>query len=137
MKDFVYIVIPLLALGGMAYGVLDILGFTNLIVEPLSPITTWLGLPSITIIPIMFGFLQKDLTGSMLLAVLGREVSLALNNLQIYTFGMATTIGIPCIIALGMLVKEFGYKKAVALTIMSIFYSLLISGLVWRISSIF
>ena len=136
MKDFVYIVIPLLALGGIAYGLLDLSGVTNIIVAPLSPIAAWLGLPGETVIPIMFGFLQKDLTGAMLLSVLGGEISLALSALQIYTFGVATTIGIPCIIALGMLSKEFGFKRAIVLTITSIVYGALVAGLAWRIISI-
>ncbi|GAI42518.1 unnamed protein product [marine sediment metagenome] len=137
MKDFVYIVIPLLVLGGTAYGILNITGFTKRIVEPLSPITTWLGLPAATIIPLVFGFLQRDLTGAMLLSVLGSKISLALTPLQIYTFGIASTIGIPCIIALGVLTREFGFKKAIVLTITSIAYGLLFAGLVWRIISIF
>jgi ferrous iron transport protein B len=58
--------------------------------------------------------------------------TLALNSLQIYTFGVATTIGIPCVIALGMFCKEFGFKRAVALTIASIVYGLLVAGLIWR-----
>lgn len=133
MKDFVYIVTPLLALGGMAYAVLDITGFTNAIMEPLSPITSWLGLPSLTIIPLVFGFLQKDLTGAMLLSVLGSEISLALTPLQIYTFGVASTLQIPCIIAFGMLWREFGSKKAILLTLASLIYGILFAGLVWRI----
>ena len=137
MKDFVYIVMPLLVIGGIACGILETLGLTNIVVKPLSPITAWLGLPAVTIIPLAFGFLQKDLTGAMLLSVLGSKISLALTPLQIYTFGIASTIGIPCIIALGMLIKEFGFKKAVALTVSSIIYGLLFAGLVWRIFSIF
>jgi ferrous iron transport protein B len=137
MKDFVYIVIPLLVLGGMAYGILNIMGLTNIIVEPFSPITKWLGLPALTIIPLIFGFLQKDLTGAMLLSVLGSNISLALTPLQIYTFGVASTIGIPCIIALGMLAKEFGSKKAILLTLSSITYGFLFAGLIWRIILIF
>jgi len=137
MRDFVYIVMPLLVIGGIAYGILDILGLTNVIVEPLSPITTWLGLPAVIIIPLAFGFLQKDLTGAMLLSVLGSKISLTLTSLQIYTFGVASTIGIPCIIALGMLIKEFGIKKAIALTASSIIYGLLFAGLAWRIILIF
>jgi ferrous iron transport protein B len=136
MKDFVYIVIPLLALGGIAYGILDISGLTYIVLEPLSPITTWLGLPTVTIIPIIFGFLQKDLTGAMLLSVLGSETSSVLTLLQIYTFGVATTIGIPCMIALGMLIKEFGFKRAIVLTMTSIVYGFLFAGLAWRIISI-
>jgi ferrous iron transport protein B len=136
MKDFVYIVIPLLALGGIAYGILDISGLTYIVIEPLSPITNWLGLPTVTIIPIIFGFLQKDLTGAMLLSVLDGETSSVLTLLQIYTFGVATIIGIPCMIALGMLIKEFGFKKAIVLTMTSIVYGFLFAGLAWRIISI-
>ncbi|MEA2086626.1 MAG: hypothetical protein U9O91_00800, partial [Candidatus Caldatribacteriota bacterium] len=55
--------------------------------------------------------------------------------LQIYTFGVASTIGIPCIIALGMLTREFGLKKAILLTSVSIIYGLLVAGLAWRIFS--
>ncbi len=136
MKDFVYIVIPLLAIGGIAYGILDTIGLTAVVVEPLSPITTWLGLPAVVIIPLLFGFLQKDLTGGMLVSVLGIELSLALTSLQIYTFGVAAIIGIPCIIAFGMLAKEFGFKRSMLLTVTSIGYGLLVAGLAWRIISL-
>jgi ferrous iron transport protein B len=136
MKDFVYIVMPFLVFGGIVYGILNVMGLTNIIIKPLSPVTTWLGLPAITIIPLIFGFLQKDLTGAMLLSVFGSNISLALTPLQIYTFGVASTIGIPCIIAWGMLVKEFGFKRATFLTLASIAYGLLFAGLVWRIISI-
>ncbi len=137
MKDFVYIVIPLLVVGGIIYGILNMLGLTNIVVKPFSSITIWLGLPAVTIIPLAFGFLQKDLTGAMLISVLGSGSSLALTPLQIYTFGVASTIGIPCIIALGMLIKEFGVKKAVILTVSSIAYGLLFAGLVWRLILLF
>jgi ferrous iron transport protein B len=133
MKDFIYIVIPLLAFGGIVYGILDQYGFTDLVINPLSPTATWLGLPAVAVIPIVFGFLQKDLTGAMMLSVLGSEIPQALTPLQIYTFGLAATVGIPCVIALGMLIKEFGYKKAVALTMTSIAYGILIAGLAWRL----
>ncbi len=108
-----------------------------MIVASLSPIIGWLDLPDATIIPLVFGFLQKDLTGSMLLLVLGGKVSSVLTPLQIYTFGVAATIGIPCIIALGMFIKEFGFNKAVLLTATSILYGLLFAGLAWRLISLF
>ncbi len=137
MKDFVYIVIPLLALGGIAYGILKILNITDTIVEPLSPITLWLGLPPVMIIPLVFGFLQKDLTGAMLISVLGNKIASVLTPIQIYTFGVASTIGIPCIIALGILVREFGFKKATILTMISIIYGILWAGFIWRIIVLF
>lgn len=136
MKDFVYIVIPFLIVGGIAYGVLDTLGLTSAVVRPLSPITAWLGLPPVAIIPLVFGFLQKDLTGAMLVSVFGTGVASVLSPMQIYTFGVAATIGIPCIIALGMLVRELGFKEATLLTMGSIGYGLLCAGVVWRASLI-
>ncbi len=111
MKDFVYIVMPLLVMGGITYGILDMMGLTSIILKPLSPIAAWLGLPLATLIPLVFGFLQKDLTGAMLISVVGNKVSTVLTPLQIYTFGVAATIGIPCFIALGVLIREFGFKK--------------------------
>ena len=137
MKDFVYIVIPLLAIGGIAYGTLDTIGLAAVVVEPLSPITTWLGFPAVVIIPLLFGFLQKDLTGGLLVSVLGIELSSALTSLQLYTFGVAAVIGIPCIIAFGMLTKEFGFKRSMLLTVTSIGYGLLVAGLAWRAISLF
>lgn len=137
MRDFVYLVIPLLAVGGMIYAILNMTGITKSIIEPLSLFTRWLGLPAATIIPLVFGFLQKDLTSAMLLSVLGSNISLVLTPIQIYTFGVAATMQIPCIIALGMLVREFGLKKAILLTGISIIYGFLFAGLIWRIISIF
>ena len=137
MKDFVYLVIPLLAIGGIVYGILDITNLTDTIIGPLSPITTWLGLPAVVIVPLVFGFLQKDLTGAMLISVLGIEISLALTPLQIYTFGVAATVGIPCIVALGMLAREFGSKRAILLTATSLAYGLLLAGIIWRMISLF
>jgi len=133
MKDFVYIVLPLLILGGITYGILDTTGLTKVVLKPLSPITSWLDLPQVIIIPLVFGFLQKDLTGAMLLTVLGSNISLVLTPVQIYTFGVAATIGIPCIVAFGMLSSEFGIKKVMILTATSVAYGFLFAGLVWRV----
>jgi len=136
MKDFVYIVIPLLAIGGIVYGILDFLEITGSIIKPFSFITAWLGLPSAAIIPLVFGFLQKDLTGAMLVSVLGSNISLVLTPLQLYTFGVISSVGIPFIIAFGMLWKEFGFGRTVILTGGSIIYGLLLAGLISRFISI-
>jgi len=48
---------------------------------------------------------------------------------------VASTIGIPCIIALGVLIREFRFKKAILLTSVSIIYGMLFAGLAWRIIS--
>lgn len=136
MKDFIYIVIPLLIFGGMLYGLLDALDITKLFIDPLSAITTWLNLPKVTVIPLVFSFLQKDLTGGMLISTLGNNLSASLTSLQIYTFGVAATVGIPCINAFGMLIKEFGLKKAILLTLISVSFGIGLAGIIWRIISV-
>jgi len=107
------------------------------VVGPFSPIMWWLGLPAVAIIPWAFAYLQKDLSIAMLFTVLGSEIAAVLSPLQIYTFGVATTIGIPCMIATGMLWKEFGFKRAFTLTLVSAVYGLLFAGFAWRTISIF
>jgi len=137
LKDFVYVVIPLLIVGGAVYGILDAYNITHVVVKPLSFVTSWLRLPDVTIIPLAFGFLQKDLTGAMLVSVLGSNISSVLTPIQIYTFGVASAIGIPCINAFAMLIREFGFKRAVSLTAVSIGYGILFAGLLLRIIFIF
>ncbi len=137
MRDFVYIVIPLLAVGGILYAILERFDMTWTLVRPFAPITAWLGLPEKTIVPLIFGFLQKDLSGAMLVSVLGSDLPSQLTSLQIYTFGVAATIGVPCIIALGMFIKELGYRSALLLLVGSAAYGLVVAGLAQRIASLF
>lgn len=132
MKDFVYVVLPLLMVGGTVYGLLELRDIPRLIVDPLAPISSWLGLPGPAMIPLVFGFIQKDLTGPMLLSVLGRNLE-GLSMLQIYAFGVASTIGIPCVIALAMLWKEFGWRRSILLTTVSVSYGYLFAGIAWRV----
>ena len=139
MKEFVKVVIPLLIAGGIIFSILDQLNVTNFLIAPFNPVLNVLfDLPGETIVPIVFGFIQKDLTGAMLIALLGTASGgVALTNLQLYTFGLVTSIGIPCIIALFMMIKEFKIKNIIAIFIAPLVYGILISSLAWRIISLF
>ena len=139
MKGFVKIVIPLLIGGGIIYSLLDQIGVTAYFVELLGPIIELLfGLPGETIIPIVFGFIQKDLTGAMLMSALGTENGLILlTNIQLYTFGVITSIGVPCVIALGMMFKEYGIKNSLIIFISVLLYNILIASISWRIAILF
>lgn len=138
MKGFIKIVIPLLIAGGIIYSLLDQLGVTDYFIAPFSPILRFLfNLPGETIIPLLFGFVQKDLTGAMLISVLGKESGqLSLTLLQLYTFGVAACIGVPCIIALGMMFKEYGLKDSLFVFFSVLLYGILITSLSWRILNV-
>jgi len=136
MEDFVKVVIPLLIAGGILYGMLEYYDLTAFIVKPFRFLTVnWLGLPANTIIPLLYGFLQKDLVIAMLANAMGTyDFGAVLSKLQIFTFGLASSIQIPCMIAFGMLIKEFGLKRALIVTISDFIYGMLIAGLIYRLA---
>lgn len=138
MKGFVKVVIPLLMAGGIIYSILNQLGVTGYFIAPFSPIMMFLfNLPGETAIPLLFGFVQKDLTGAMLISIFGVENGqLPLTSLQLYTFGVITCIGIPCIIALAMMFKEFRLKNSIIMFLSVLLYGILIASISWRILSL-
>ena len=135
MSDFVYIVIPLLVVGGMLYGGLSYFNLVTPIIKPLRFLTiNWLHLPDTTIVPLIYGFLQKDLVPAMLANVLGTaNFAIVMSKLQLFIFGLASTFQVPCIIAFGMLIKEFGIKKASAIEIGAFIYGITWVGIILRI----
>jgi ferrous iron transport protein B len=131
MQDFVKVVIPLLIFGGVVYGLMEYVGLVDFLILPLTPLSLWLRLPPEAVVPLIYGYLQKDLTISMLFTVLGTtDISSYLSYTQIFIFGLQASIQFPCIIASSMAWKEFGWKVAVYLTISGFVYGILISGLV-------
>ena len=133
MKDFIYIVIPLLIGGGMLYGLISYFNLVNLIVDPFKFLTVyWLDLPAKTIVPLIYGFLQKDLVISMLASALGTTNFSVLSRVQLFTFGLASTFQVPCIIAFGMFAREFGIKRALLTEFLMFLYGMFWAGLIMR-----
>jgi ferrous iron transport protein B len=135
MREFVYVVIPLLIIGGASYGLLRWFGLEGVLFDPLRFITVgWLHLPKEAITPLIYGFLQKDLTPAMLASVFGTaNLSSVMTPIQLFTFGMASTFQVPCVVAFGMIAKELGWRWAIMLTVMALAAGLVLSGLVLRI----
>ncbi len=139
MEDFVYIVIPLLIVGGMLYGLVAYYNLVDPVVKPFSFLTVdWLHIPAKTIIPLIYGFLQKDLVPAMLANALGTtDFSAAMSTFQLFTFGLASTFQVPCIIAFSMLAKEFGLKRATIIEITAFAYGMLWAGIIARLVGVF
>jgi len=135
MREFVYVVIPLLIIGGASYGLLKWFGLEGVLFDPLRFITVgWLHLPKEAITPLVYGFLQKDLVLAMLSSVFGTtNLSSVMTPIQLFTFGMASTFQVPCVVAFGMIAKELSWRWAIMLTIMALATGLVLSGLVLRI----
>ena len=115
-KSFLLIVTPLIIAGAVVYAFLDYYGLAYKFIHPFAFLMNFLNLPQKTIIPLAYGLLQKDITVSMLAAVLGTSnFAAVLTHKQLITFTMASTYQLPCIIVLGVMAREIGVKKTMLL----------------------
>jgi len=138
-RDFVYIAFPIIVAGSTFLVGLNVSGFMNYIVAGSSPlISDWLGLPAVAGIPLIFGILRKELTLILLEnALLQQGMALTdLKAIQMIVFSLVVMIYIPCIATIAALNREFGWKKAIAVTLIEVSLALLIGGLAYRMLSL-
>jgi ferrous iron transport protein B len=105
----------------------------------LSPVTVvWLGLPVITGITLIFGVLRKELTLIMLATLLGTtNFALALTPTQMVVFTLVAMLYIPCIATIAALVREFGWKKSLFITVFEVAFAILVGGIAFRLLTLF
>jgi len=108
------------------------------VVSLMEPFTVGvLGLQAQTVVPLLFGFLMMELAVVMLSESLGTtNLSLVMTASQMYVFALVVTIYIPCVATLAALVKEFGWRRAIAISLTTIVVATLIGALVHGIFSI-
>lgn len=132
-KDFIYIAFPIIIAGSTAIVALDLSGLIAYVINGASPLMTgWLGLPAETGIPLIFGILRKELT----LVLLQEVVPLtSLSAVQMIVFALVTMIYIPCLATVAACVREFGWKKALAISLIDIGLAFLLGGIAYRLLS--
>ncbi len=138
LKEFVKISFPLIIVGSLVLKALEAFNLLAPIAEILSPVTvSWLQLPLITGVALIFGVLRKELTLVMLATLAGTtNFSLVLTPVQMVVFTLVVMFYVPCVATITALVKETGYKKAFLVTVFEIAFALLIGGLASRILTI-
>ncbi len=135
LKEFIFIAAPIVVISGVIIQAINLAGWMPAISSVLSPVTvTWLGLPAITGILLIFGILRKELILVMLAAYLGTaNFSDTLSSQQMITLAVVSMFYIPCVATISVLWKEYGWKKALAICILEILFALLLAGIVKRI----
>ncbi|MGB9778758.1 MAG: ferrous iron transport protein B, partial [Candidatus Bathyarchaeales archaeon] len=135
LAEFIKIAFPLIIVGSFTIKLAEILGLLEPIAMALSPITVaWLGLPAITGITLIFGVLRKELTLIMLATLFGTtNFAEILSPVQMVVFTLVAMFYIPCIATIAALTKEFGWKKALYITIFEITFAILLGGITLRI----
>jgi len=135
LAEFIKIAFPLIIVGSLAIKLAEVFVLLELVATMLSPVTVvWLGLPAITGITLIFGVLRKELTLIMLATLLGTtNFSKVLTPDQMVVFTLMTMFYIPCIATIAALVREFGWKKALFITIFEIVFAISLGGVALRL----
>jgi len=135
VAEFIKITFPLIIVGSLALKLAEVSGLLEPLAAVLSPVTVvWLGLPAITGITLIFGVLRKELSLVMLAALLGTtNFALVLTPVQMIVFTLVAMLYIPCIATIAALVREFGWKKSLFITVFEIAFAILIGGVAFRL----
>jgi len=135
--EFIVMAFPLIIVGSLVIKMIEILNLLEPIANVLSPVTvTWLGLPAITGITLIFGVLRKELTLIMLATLLETTNFAEVPNfgpVQMIVFTLVAMLYIPCIATIAALVKEFGWKKALFISVFEIVFAILVGGIAFRL----
>jgi ferrous iron transport protein B len=139
-KDFVYMAFPIIVAGSLIIEALALSGFIDYIVNASEfLISGWLGLPPVAGIPLIFGVLRKELALILLENALAQQgmVLTDLNAIQMIVFSLVVMIYIPCIATIAACMREFGWRKALAIVIVDVSLALLLGGIAYRLLSLF
>jgi len=139
VKDFIFVAAPLVIGLGIIIKAVSLAGWLPLIVGFLSPITvSWLGLPAITGILLIFGVLRKELILVMLAGLLGTtNFAQILTPAQMIVLALVSLIYFPCVATLAVFWREFGWKRTIIVVITELFLAVLLGGLAYRILNFF
>ncbi|MBS7634116.1 ferrous iron transport protein B [Candidatus Bathyarchaeota archaeon] len=138
LEEFLKISFPLIILSGLIIKFMEIFNLLEPISRFLSPVTvTWLGLPEITGVTLIFGILRKELTLVILATLLGTtNFQEALTPLQMFVFTLVVMLYVPCVATIAACIKEFGWKKAAIISLLEIILTISVGGLAYRILAI-
>ncbi|MFN8005794.1 MAG: ferrous iron transport protein B [Terriglobia bacterium] len=127
MKEFVVIAWPLLIAGSLLLSLGEYYHWDRVLNKGLSPLTALLGLPASVGTTLLFGVLRKELSMIMLMQALGTtQVQSVMTVGQIFVFTLFITFYIPCVATLAALIKEIGWREAIAVAAYSLFSAVLI-----------
>jgi ferrous iron transport protein B len=139
VAEFIKIAFPLIIVGSLALKLAEVSGVLEPIAAVLSPVTVvWLGLPAITGITLIFGVLRKELSLVMLAALLGTtNFAQVLTPVQMVVFTLVAMFYIPCIATIAALLRDFGWKKSLFITVFEIAFAIVLGGVAFRLLTLF
>jgi ferrous iron transport protein B len=122
VKEFLTIAFPLLLAGSIVLEVMMAADVLQRLIEPSEGfMMAVLGLPGVTIIALVFGILRKEMALQMMMVLFGTSnLAMHLSPEQMFTFALVMAVFMPCLAAFAVMLKEFGAKSTILVTIGSI-----------------
>jgi ferrous iron transport protein B len=138
-QSLIWIVLPAYIVGSIAITAAYALGFLEPINALLSPVTVLLlGLPLMTGVVFVFGIIRKEMTLLALAAIFGTTVfSTIMTPVQLIVFALVTMLYVPCISTILALAQEFGWKRALAITVLETALAIALGAVAFRFLSMF
>ncbi len=130
--SIVYLVFPIYIIGSGSIQILYKFGILQPLDQIFSPLVSGLlGLPTYATTLFIFGFIRKELILLLLPQITGTfNIITILTPTQIFLLALVSTIYIPCISTVATLVKEFGWRDTILITITNIAAAILVGIIV-------
>jgi ferrous iron transport protein B len=135
MREFLYIAVPLLVVGSVLFGWLELTGISRSIEAPMAPLTVGvLGLPAFTSICLIYGVLRKEMAIEMLAIASGTFIfSSVMSPVQIFVFCLVATLYVPCLATFGVIARELNLRWALGISAFTIIIALIVGGIAFRV----
>lgn len=142
-RSFVVTATPIMLVGSLVLGLIYEAGAWQGIADAIGPtVETWLGLPAIAGVAILFAFLRKELALQLLLVFaavqLGHQASLGelMSPAQLFVYAVVSSVSIPCIATLAALRGELGTRVAIGISAATVGLALGVGALLARLLGI-
>ena len=125
-------VFPLFILASSLIWLGRLTGLFDLAVNAFVPLVQWIGLPEETAVAFFFGFFRRDYGAAGLY-----DLRHTMNGVQLLVATTTMTIFVPCIAQVAVMLKERGWKTALAITAFIFPFAFLVGGLLsWLLTAL-
>ena len=134
LKEFVTIAFPVLLIAATTLAILRSYGVLDVLVNVFSPLMVgWLGLPAITVVPLLYALFRREEGAAMFPVAAGGLVAIEsiLEPHQVFFFALLTAV--PCTTTVVALKREFGLKTCAKIYFLTFFIWYFIVGMIKQI----
>jgi ferrous iron transport protein B len=131
VKDFFTVAFPILLVGSLVLEFLMNYGVLATLVDPLSFFTVgFLGLPAVIVVALIFGVMRKEMALQLLVVLFGTaNLAAVMSSDQLFVFALIMATYVPCMAAIGVMVREFGLKDSTKVFLASLIIAFSLGGL--------